>query len=363
LEETSITVRQVKSKTERLLFLLVLIIMVLLARIDVECAMRTVVLEDIDSGTTSPTGQYRWRDVNDQLYAQSYRESYDYTQADVQVDYSTDTTALYGTLYATNLKPNFAYQLKLVGTSGTAANESIGLTGRWWQQEWTGSSWTAGGNLNKKGDGSFPNQNDIDYFDRCDINDPTSPTGKHYRYTAYLVFDYFITDSNGNATFDFKANSSYHVLWKTSQRGHTSLDGPLKTTTFEVVLPHFAYDTSYSQTSVSIFGEWERLPVGGVTLPEGIYEVSTILTEESFHGSGGPPYAGAWAAAMGGTVEFTIVECIVDFKSFARFAEHWLDSGSYLLGDFDNDEDIDYADLGEFADEWHYICPYDWPLK
>ncbi len=354
--------RQGKSKTKRLFCLLVLTITVSLARIDVKCAMRTVMLEDIDSGMTSPTGQYRWRDVNDQLYAQSYRESYDYTQADVQVDYSTDTTALYGTLYATNLKPNFAYQLKLVGVSGTAANESIGLTGRWWQEEWSGTAWGNGQNLNNKGDGSFPNPNDDVYFARRDVNDATSPTGKHYRYTAYLVFDYFITDSNGDATFNFKANSSYHVLWKTSQRGHTSQDGPLKTTTFEVVLPHFAYDTSYLQTSVSVFGEWERLPVGGVTLPEGTYEASIILTEESFHGSGGT-YAGAWAAAMGGAAEFAILECIVDFKGFARFAEHWLDSSSYLSGDFDNDDDIDFADLGEFADEWLYICPRDWPLK
>jgi len=333
-----------------------------LVRINLATDMQTVILEDIDSGTTSPTGQYRWLDVADQPYAEIYRDDYNYTEAYVQIDYSTDTTALYGTLYGTNLKPNFAYQLKLVGTAGIQCNESIGLTGRWWQEEWNGSAWVNGRNLNNKGDGTSPNPNDLVYFERRDINDPTSPTGKHYRYTAYLVFGYFITDSNGNVTFDFKANNSYHVLWKTSQRTHTSNDGPIKTTTFEVMLPHFAYDTQYPQTTVDIFGEWERLPIGGVTLPAGIYETSFILTEESFHGSGGA-YAGGWAGAMGAAAGFTISECIVDFRSFSRLTENWLYSGSHLLGDLDNDEDIDFADLNDFTYEWLNICPNDWPLK
>ena len=354
--------RREKKHNKRKQLLLIAAIAFSLVRINFAADMQTVILEDIDSGTTSPTGQYRWLDVANQPYAETYRNDYDYTQAYVQIDYSTDTTALYGTLYGTNLKPNFAYQLKLVGTDGTSCNESIGLTGRWWQEEWNGSAWVNGQNLNNKGDGTSPNPNDLVYFERRDINDPTSPTGKNYRYTAYLVFDYFITDSNGNITFDFKANSSYHVLWKTSQRTHTSNDGPIKTTAFEVTLPHFAYDTSYPQTSVDIFGEWERLPVGGVTLPTGTYEATFLLTEESFHGSGGT-YAGGWAGAMGATAEFTISECMVDFSSFSRFTENWLYSGSYLLGDLDNDGDVDFADLNNFSYEWLNICPNDWPLK
>lgn len=351
-----------KTQSKRMRLFLVLAIATSAARINLASTAQTVILEDIDSGTTSPTGQYRWLDVADQLYAVNYRDNYNYTQAYVRVDYSTDTTALYGTLTATNLKPNFAYQLKLVGTPGTSANESIGLTGRWWQEQWNGTAWVNGANLNNKGDGSSPNPNDMVYFERRDINDPTSPTGKHYRYTAYLVFDYFITDPNGNAVIQFKANSSYHVLWKTSQCAYTSQDGPLKTTDFEVTLPHFAYDTSYPQTTVSIFGEWERLPVGGVTLPAGTYEASFLLTEESFHGSGGA-YAGCWAAAMGGTAEFTISVCTVDFNSFARLAEDWLHSGSKLPGDLDGDGDVNFVDLNLLAEQWLYLCPHSWPLK
>jgi hypothetical protein len=266
----------------------------------------TVVLHEMDPGTTSPTGVYRWLDVADQAYSDSYRSAYSYAQASVQVTYQVMGGVLCGTLTASNLKPNFTYQLKLLGTPGTPANERIGLTGRWWQQVWTGSAWSVGQNLNDKGDGSSPNPNDRTYFATRDIPDASSPTGRHYRYTAYLVMDYFITHELGNAALSFAADSSYHVLWKASQRARTDQDGPLKETTFDPdPSAHPAYDVDYSTNTVSIFGEWERLPVGGVCLPLGDYPCQMMLTEESFHGSGGT-YAGGWAAAMAGDVSFII---------------------------------------------------------
>jgi hypothetical protein len=244
----------------------------------------SMALADIDSGQTSPTGNYRWMDVADQLYSVAYRESYDYTQADVILQFFPTDTLFRGYLVAANLKPHFAYQVKLAGISGTPSNELIGLTGRWWQEEWNGSAWVGGQNLNNKGDGSSPNPNDVVYFSRRDITDPTSPTGYRYRYTGYLPFDYFISDESGNRLLEFEQDSAYHVLWKTSQRAHTAQDGP-------------------PEATVTIFGEWERLPVGGVTFPPGIYEADFVLTEESFHGGG---LAGGWAAAMGVRISFEI---------------------------------------------------------
>ena len=264
-----------------------------------------VELADIDSGLTSPTGDYRWRDVADQLYNSTYRDSYNYPKAFVQVEFDPVGSSLHGTLTALNLKPNFAYQLKLVGTPGSAGNEPIGLAGRWWQEMWDGSNWTNGQNLNNKGDGSSPNPNDLVYFQRRDVTDPASPTGYLYRYTGYLVFDYFITDGAGDAVVEFDTDSSYHVLWKTSQRARTDDDGPVTSTTFDAD-DSPAYDDTggddYPLKTVEVFGEWERLPVGGVYLQPGDYQVQIILTEESFHGSGGS-YAGNWAGAMGADIE------------------------------------------------------------
>jgi len=282
----------------------------------------TVQLGDIDSGVTSPQGDYRWLDVNDQVYGEHYRNDYNYTQATVWIQHTTDSPTLHGMLIGSNLKPNFAYQLKLIGTPETPSNEPIGFTGRWWQEEWnglpigSGGAWINGWNLNNKGDGSSPNPNDEVYLARKDIADPTSPTSKKYRYTAYLVFDYFITDENGSAAFDFEANSCYHVLWKTTQASRSSSDGPLKTTTFDPDPSSPAYETDYHESTVSIFGEWERLPVGGLFLPVASYDATFLLTEESFHGSGDDRYDGGWAAAMGGPANFSIGSDLLLFDDF-----------------------------------------------
>ncbi|MBN2455753.1 MAG: hypothetical protein JXB29_04315 [Sedimentisphaerales bacterium] len=296
-------------------------------------------LADIDSGLTSPSGNYRWMDSADQVYAYSYQISYNYTQASVHIDYYTKTPMLHGTLTAANMKPNFTYQLKLIGDSEEdfGSNESLGLTGRWWQEIWGwhdiyGGIWMNGGNLNNKGDGSSPNPNDEVYYAHRDIEDLSSPTGLHYRYSAYRVLDYFITDANGDASFDFVADSSYHVIFKTSQRSPDDVnDGHVVSSTFDADISSTAYDTDYGEQTVGIFGEWERLPMGGLNLIAGTYNVKFLLTEESFHGSG---LAGGWAAAMAGDAAFTICpydlagdlneDCKVDMLDFAVIAENWL---------------------------------------
>ncbi|MHC4180381.1 MAG: hypothetical protein ACYSWU_23000, partial [Planctomycetota bacterium] len=289
-------------------FLKMALLVVLFHPLQVDGSLVSVELEDIDSGLTSPAGHYRWMDVANQLYAADYRDNYDYTQATVTVDFFDCDTVLRGTLTATNLKPNFAYQFKLVGEPETYpdSNERIGLTGRWWQETWGGAAWGGGGNLNDKGSGSSPNPNDLTYFSRRDIPDPSSPTGKLYRFSAYLVFDYFITDENGSAVLDFQADDSYHVLWKTSQRAPGANDGPTRTRTFQVTLPDpvGAYEAAHGETTVGVFGEWERLPPGAVTLPLGDYTANFLLTEESFHGGG---LQGGWAAAMGKEITFDMV--------------------------------------------------------
>jgi len=265
----------------------------------------TAALEPIPPGLTSPSGFYRWLDAADQPYGADYRASYRYDDAAVVVEYEDSAPTFKGTLTAAGLKPNFAYQLKLVGTPATGSNERIGLAGRWWEQVWLGTYWSAGWNLNYKGTGISPNPNDYTYFEHRDIPDDTSPTGKRYRHTGYLLLDYFITDELGSATVSFEANSSYHVLWKTSQLFPTVKDGPVKQATFDADAGDPGYDTDHPAQTVGVYGEWERLPVGGVFLQEGDYTAKLILTEESFHGSGGT-WAGQWAAAVGCTVQFTI---------------------------------------------------------
>lgn len=253
------------------------------------------------------TGQFRWKDIAGNIYAADYRDSYSYTGASVVITYSTNATILAGTMVATNLKPNFAYQFKLIGLPETdsTANEDLGFSGRWWKQEWEGTNWSEGWNLNHKGDGSFPNSNDLWYIDhKHDVN-TNSPTGKQYRFTGYRPFDYFITDSNGCATLAFSMVNAYHVLYGSWQGSPGPNDGPMKWHSFDPdPAVQDAYDTDHSAATVGVYAEWERLPKDEIFIAPGDYTLDFLITEESFHESG----IGGWWAHMGhGRAQFRIV--------------------------------------------------------
>lgn len=255
-------------------------------------------------------GDFRWRDAAGNPYSAAYQAVYCYTQARVSITFSTNAAILSGTITATGLKPNFAYQLKLNGRPEVDpdGNERVGLSGRWWQQSWLGSAWDDGGNLNDKGTGSSPNPNDAIYSVRRDAIDGTSPSGRRYRFTGYRPFDYFVTDAEGTAAISFSVLSAYHVLWRTSQLNPSVGDGPVVTRSFNPGPSESpAYDTTHAAGTVSVFGEWERLPAGGVKLPAGSYSLDFYLTEESFHGVDGEG-SGTWAHAMFAPVQFVIVD-------------------------------------------------------
>lgn len=244
-------------------------------------------------GLTSPTGAYRWLDVADRPYGAAFCRRFRYRDVDVRVRCRARGSRFAGRLTARGLKPDFAYQLKLVGTPGTATNERLGLAGRWWEETWANGAWTAGANLNDKGDGMAPSPNDRMYLLHRDAPGD-GPGGRRYRHTGYLAFAIFVTDARGRADVPFAAADSFHVFWKTSQRPPAVGDGPVTTR---------AVGPDPAQT-VGLYGEWERLPAGGVRLPPGDYRCRLVLTEESFHGTA--PLAGAWAAALAAPVRFRI---------------------------------------------------------
>ena len=57
--------------------------------------------------------------------------------------------------------------------------------------------------------------------------------------------------------------------------------------------------------------------------------------------------------------------CFVDFEHFARFAEHWLATGTGSPADLyeDLNNKVDQLDLRVFVDQWLCYCPTEWPLK
>lgn len=240
--------------------------------------------------TTWPPAPYRWRDIATNLYAEQYRADYVYDDADVAVTYApcADTTFA-GHLSAVNLKPNFAYQIKLVGKptglwgddGDDAANEMIGFTGRWWRTQ-----------------PNPGNSNDADYLANKDDPD--------YIFEGYLLFDFFLTDPQGAAEVDFAVDSSFHVLWWEDQRAQGACDSPVEWTTVTGSAVDPAYDADVGPEEVGVFAEIERLCTGTTVMIPGLYHGRLLLTEESFHQSGDTE--GYWASAMAyDHLEFEVV--------------------------------------------------------
>jgi len=201
---------------------------------------------------------------------------------------------LAGLITATGLKPNFAYQIKLIGNPSKAAttdaeraaaddatNEALGRLGRWWR-----STPSAG------------NANDADYD--AHKNDPA------YIYEGYLLIAFFVTDSAGNASVRFEGNNSFHVLWRVDQRPRSSADGPALPVTVPATSGNSAYDAAVGERSYSLYGEWEptRAAPGALQMANGHYRCRLVLTEESFHDFG--TNAGNWNAALSAPMEFDI---------------------------------------------------------
>jgi hypothetical protein len=113
-----------------------------------------------------------------------------------------------------------------------------------------------------------------------------------------------------------------------------------------------------SQLLFCFFGLFESHGGGGTSGGGPYTLVGTIGQPDAAYSAGGQYelLGGFWP---GGPL------CFVDFYSFARFAEQWLETGTGLSADLYEDEDniVNWLDLKVFVAEWLYSCPPDWQLK
>lgn len=242
--------------------------------------------------TSGSGSNNRWMDIADNLYSPIYQSSFTYAQTVATMSYINASSTFSGILTATGLKPNCTYQMKLVGDSNTDdwSNEQLGYAGRWWRVH-----------------PNPGNSNDTDYDTHK--NDP------NYVYQGYLLFGFFTTDEQGNATVTYSANSSYHVLWATNDStgvgtGHKNPGANDSSVIYydfsaSPVINSTAYSTDYGNAHVGIFAEWEsgRALPGQLSLPMGEYFARFVLTEESFHQSG---LGGGWTSVLEGDVDFAV---------------------------------------------------------
>lgn len=253
------------------------------------CAAQDVTLQGLTGGN------YRFKDIGGQAFGANFINTYVYTSASVTFSFDvSDNDYLSGTISASGLKPNFAYQIKLAGNPSAeavsdaekaaaddATNERLGRLGRWWRAA-----------------PNPANSIDADY----DINKNTPG----YIYEGYLLIGFFVTDAAGGASLRFEGNNSFHVLWRTDQRPRASSDGPPLAVTVPDTTGHAAYDTALAARDFSLYGEREptRAVPGKLAMPREHYRCRLQLTEESFHDSGA--LAGSWTTALSAPFEFDI---------------------------------------------------------
>ncbi len=103
--------------------------------------------------------------------------------------------------------------------------------------------------------------------------------------------------------------------------------------------------------------DWFTIDGGGGTSSGGPYTLTGTIGQPDAAYSAGGDYELLGGFRPGGPL------CFVDFYSFARFAEQWLDKGVGLEADLSGDDKVDFADLKRFVAEWLYYCPYGWRLK
>ena len=231
----------------------------------------------------------RWRDLADNPYSRKFRRGFRYDGSGnwkprVTVTYSRRADTFRGRVVAEQLKPNCAYQMKLQGRwEDRTAFERIGRVGRWWLPA-----------------GSSTNFTDEDY----------ERFAQKEKAAAYIFFDFFVTDERGHAEKDFSLDSSLHVLWHTPADTYEK-ESPLLTPRSVLHLivsnPDIYENPSSTKTTAGVVAEAEqgggRAEPRSVRLPDGEYNVTLLLTEESFHGSGD---AGWWASVMQADVSFEI---------------------------------------------------------
>lgn len=256
----------------------------------------------------------RWRDIADnplraflsQSQPFSYRNDYPSNggnpstrQTQVTLSYSTSPGVPYfvGRIDATGLKPNFAYQLKLVGkpvkgTQGWGAegdalgNERLGYVGRWW----------CGHPIHASGTNFDDNHYLSEYKNAL-------PGMEHNMY-GYIYMGQFITDGAGDAHVDFFGDHPYHISWASWQGGAKDvLAGrwPVRSAPVTGVDSgaQYGYGSASPSTSVTLYYENEPGRTQPLTLPPGTYRCRFLITEESFHNPvASSPEGGYWKTVL-----------------------------------------------------------------
>ena len=229
----------------------------------------------------------RWCDMADNIYSHHFISTFSYQSKEkgaptVRLYVKPRGETLSGRLEARGLKPNFAYQVKLRGVFEHLENyETIGFLGRW------------------RLPGRPTNYTDLQY----------AQYPQKGCVEAYILFDYFATDAQGNAVREFALDSSLHVLWKHSQRRDAQSEDLLpviidaaNARTYEHPRQQPAVEFLWAEREHARYRSANQV----IRLPSGRYNAELVLTEESFHSL--QSHGGYWATIFSCPITFVITK-------------------------------------------------------
>lgn len=229
----------------------------------------------------------RWCDIAGNIYSSQFISKFSYEKPStngptVMVSVDKKGPTFSGRLEAHGLKPNFAYQMKLRGVfSDRKSFEAIGHAGRWRLPGW---------------DTNYRDEDYLAYQDKANAE-------------AYLFFDYFITDTNGDAVRDFALDSCLHVLWSGSHQRLADREEDQLIAIVWAADPAVYARPKPQGTLERVWAEVEAPRYKSIDqkrfLPAGTYHAELVLTEESFHSWYRD--GGWWATVCKAPVDFTVI--------------------------------------------------------
>lgn len=223
--------------------------------------------------------------------------AFKYSNVTVTLTYDKAPSVPYfvGKIQASGLKPNFCYQLKLVGkpqrgTRGWGdngndwSNEAIGFAGRWFCDSQHAAQ---------------TNFDDAHYNAYYKLATP----GTEHNIYGYQFMGSFVTDSSGNANYNFTGQNSYHVDWKESQLSSLArasgayVLNSQSPFTVQSNGSKYGYGSNLSKRTLKLWYEYETGRArNNVVLPAGRYNMRLLITEESFHDTSF--YGGYWKTVL-----------------------------------------------------------------
>lgn len=219
----------------------------------------------------------RWTDIADNPYTgfADGTQKFDYSQAQVVLHYAKTPPVPYflGRIEARGLKPNFSYQLKLMGKPQKGvwgwgaqgdewANEQLGFAGRWF----------CGHPVHRSGT-NFDDNHFREYYQNA-------LPGAEHNIGGYVFMGEFVTDGQGNANKEFWGEHPYHIKWLSWQSGAKDVWAGQSV----IEANNYAYGQEPpTPSAVSAYYENEPGRTQPLTLAPGQYNTRFVITEESFH--------------------------------------------------------------------------------